>query len=239
MRIPLLRIGARDRERGLQSANKEQRVNTVFREAVRRGRARELTEAILEQLRLSSSNFENENARALRVALERCGFHLTSAGYLEPSGLAPVAFRADRPSIEDQLRRLRRAQDDPGLMLGTAKEMLESTAKHVLEELRTPQPAPRDFSGLVYLARKELGVRPEDIAATSPETEAVKRILGAAATIADQVNQLRNREGTGHGRTLPSGVSHSIARLVVRETCSVVELLFSALDERLAQRRSR
>jgi hypothetical protein len=87
---------------------------------------------------------------------------------------------------------------------------------------------------LLYLARERLGIRPEDIAVTSPETEAVKKILGAAGTIAEQVNHLRNREGTGHGRTLPSGVSESVAYLVVREACSIVELMFSTLDARLA-----
>lgn len=122
-------------------------------------------------------------------------------------------------------------------MLGTAKEMMESTAKYVLDELGAPAPASADFPYLLYLARERLGVRPEDIAATSPETVAVKKILGAAAIIADQVNYLRDREGTGQGRILPSGISESVAHLVVRESCSIVELLFAALDERMAAAR--
>lgn len=141
---------------------------------------------------------------------------------------------ADRPAIEDRLDRLQRADDDPGLMLGTAKEMLESTAKYVLEEPGSPIQGNVDFDRLLYLARERLGVRPEDSAATSPETQAVKKILGAATTIAAQVHHLRNREGTGHGRTRPSGVSEPVAFLVVREACSIVELMFSSLDARLA-----
>ena len=227
-------VRERARALGRQSTNKEQRVNSVFSEAVRRGRARDLAEALLELLRLGSTDFTAPGALPLRRALDRCGFRLTEAGYLELSGLAGVQSHADRPSIEDQLNRLRRAQDDPGLMLGTAKEMLESTAKHVLEELGSPAAGSTDFSQLLYLARERLGIRPEDIAVTSPETEAVKKILGAAGTIAEQVNNLRNREGTGHGRTLPSGVSESVAFLVVREACSIVELMFSTLDARLA-----
>lgn len=228
---------AADSQAGRQSTNKEQRVNAVFAQAVRRGRARELTEAILEQLRLARTDFEDEDTRPLRQALEHCGFQLTTTGHLEVSSLATVSSHAQRPAIEDQLRRLRRAQDDPGLMLGTAKEMMESTAKYVLEELGSPPPPSADFPYLLYLARERLNVRPEDIAATTPEAVAVKKILGAASTIAEQVNFLRNREGTGHGRTLPSGVSEPVARLVVREACSVVELLFATLDERLAAAR--
>lgn len=223
-----------DRARGRQSTNKEQRVNAVFRAAVRGGKGRELCEAILELLRLRSTDFRDEEAGPLRRALERCDFTLTEDGYLEVSGLATVTSHADRPAIEDQLARLRRAQDDPGLMLGTAKEMLESTAKYVLEELGSPPPANSDFSQLVYLARERLRIRPEDVAVSSPETEAVKKILGASGVIAEQVNHLRNREGTGHGRTVPSGVSESVAYLVVREACSVVELMFSTLDTIMA-----
>lgn len=231
-------VRARAQRAGRQSANKQARVNAVFVEAVRRGRARQLTEELLQLLRLDNEALgAGPQASALRRALSRCGFHLNEHGYLEVAGLASVVSHADRPAIEDQLARLRRSEDDPGLMLGTAKEMLESAAKFVLDELGSPVTGNPDFSQLVYLARERLGVRPEDVAATTPDTAAVKKILGAAATIADQVNHLRNREGTGHGRTLPSGVSEPVAHLVVREACSVVELLFSTLDARLSSGR--
>lgn len=224
-------------ETSRMSTNKEQRVNTVFQAAVRRGKGRELAEAILERLRIRGTDFTSQGVDSLRSALDRCGFYLTPDGYLELAGLTTVTSHADRPAIEDQLSRLRRAQDDSGLMLGTAKEMLESTAKHVLDELGSPAPPSADFPRLIYLARERLEIRPEDIAATGPETRAVKKILGAAATIAEQVNHLRNREGTGHGRTLPSGVSDSVAHLVVREACSIVELMFATLDARLSSAR--
>lgn len=226
----------RDRaRRGNRSyANKETRVNAVFAEAIRRGRGRQLTEELLQLLRLDNEDLGPDAATSLRRALNRSGFRVNDEGYLEVAGLASVVSHADRPAIEDQLARLQRAEDDPGLMLGTAKEMLESTAKYVLEELGFPVQGNVDFGQLLYLARERLGVRPEDIAANNPETQAVKKILGAAATIGEQVNHLRNREGTGHGRTLPSGVSEPVAYLVVREACSIVELMFSSLDARLA-----
>jgi hypothetical protein len=48
--------------------------------------------------------------------------------------------------------------------------------------------------------------------------------------IAEQVNVLRGLQGTGHGRTLPMGVSPELAMLVVREACSVAEFTLNALD---------
>lgn len=214
-------------------ANKETRVNAVFAEALRRDRGRQLTEELLQLLGLDNEDLSVGAGVSLRRALSRCGFRLNEEGYLEVAGETSVVSHANRPAIEYQLARLRRADDDPGLMIGTAKEMLESTAKYVLEELGSPVQDNVDFGQLLYRARERLRVRPEDIAAEGPETQAVKKILGSAATIAEQVNHLRNREGTGHGRTLPSGVSEPVAYLVVREACSIVELMFASLDARL------
>lgn len=220
---------------GRQSTNKQQRVNTVFPEAVRRGKARELTDAILELLRLDQTDFSESDGPVvpLRRALRRCGFNLSQEGYLEAASLASLSTHQDRPALEDQLARLRRSEDDPALMLGTAKEMLESAAKYVLEETGATVSDRADFGALLYLARERLSIRPEDIASTEPESAAVKKILGAAWTIAEQANHLRNKEGTGHGRTLPTGVSPDVAELVVREACSVVELMLATLDAQL------
>lgn len=230
---PSVREAARDR--GTQSTNKEQRVNMVFGDAVRRGRARELTEGLLERLRLSQTDFATDVGAVgpLRSALRRSGFTLTPDGYLEAASLSDLASQQGRPALEDQIARLRRADDDPGLMLGTAKEMLESAAKYVLEETGASVPDRTDFNALLYLARDRLSIRPEDIASTEPESKAVKKIVGAAWTIAEQTNHLRNKQGTGHGHTLPTGISPAIAELVVREACSVVELMLATLDTRL------
>ncbi len=91
------------------SVNKEQRLNAVFAAALRRGKGRELTEAVLEQLRLTATDLAAPDVMPLKRALNRCGFSLTADGYLELASLATVTSHADRPAIEDQLARLRRA----------------------------------------------------------------------------------------------------------------------------------
>lgn len=54
--------------------------------------------------------------------------------------------------------------------------------------------------------------------------------------IAQQVNVLRGLQGTGHGRTLPTGVTPEQAVLVVREACAVAEFALSSLDRQLGRR---
>lgn len=130
-----------------------------------------------------------------------------------------------RPAIEDQLTRLRRATDDPALLLGTAKELLESTAKYVLDAFSVPYGASTAFDELWFHARDRLGLHPKDVNLTEPGGEQVREILQASWSIAQMSNRLRNLEGTGHGRTLPTAVTPDTAMLVVREACSVAEMV--------------
>jgi hypothetical protein len=48
-------------------------------------------------------------------------------------------------------------------------------------------------------------------------------------------NQVRNVEGTGHGRTLPTAMTPEMALLVVREACSVAQMVLATLDRSLAR----
>ena len=140
-----------------------------------------------------------------------------------------------RPAIEDQLERLRRASDDPALLLGTAKEMLESTAKYVLEVFSVPYRPRTSFDELWHHARDRLGLLPEQVDTSQPGGSQVRAMLGAAWTITKTTNEIRNLEGTGHGRTLPTGVTPEMALLVVREACSVAELSLATLDRMMGR----
>jgi hypothetical protein len=55
----------------------------------------------------------------------------------------------------------------------------------------------------------------------------------SAWNIADSVNQFRNLQGTGHGRTLPTGVTAEMVLLVVREACNTAECVLMTLDRTL------
>lgn len=63
----------------------------------------------------------------------------------------------------------------------------------------------------------------------------VREVLQASWTIARASNEIRNQEGTGHGRTLPTGVTPEMALLIVRESCSVEQLVLASLDRHLGR----
>jgi hypothetical protein len=143
--------------------NKERRVQVVVTAAARRPhRARELVEALLMVLRVGGAfdmqreGYDRDAVRTLQRALHRSGWQLDEDGYLSPLGVADVTT-GGRPALDETLERLRRASDDPALLLGTTKDMLESVAKFVLDELEVPYGPKTSIDELWFHARDRLG----------------------------------------------------------------------------------
>jgi hypothetical protein len=185
--------------------NKEVRVRTVVTAARRRpARARDLVEALLVQLRVQgcfSSDPESiyrDNVRTAQRAFRRAGWALSDEGVLSPIGAIDLET-GGRQALDEQLARLRGATEDPGQLLGTAKDLLEAVAKFILEEMSMPAPANADFNHIWYLARDRVGLLPEQVDSTLPGANNIKAILQCSWKIAEQVNYLRGLQGTDHG----------------------------------------
>lgn len=123
----------------------------VIRAAMRRpNRARELVDGLLAILRVAGE-FQQQGSeartrvRTAQSAFRRAGWTLSDDGTLTPAGAIDLET-GGRQALDEQLERLRRSTDDPGQLLGSAKDLLEAVAKFVLEELGH-QP-PQDFNQL-------------------------------------------------------------------------------------------
>lgn len=215
--------------------NKEQRVMNSFMRASRSGGGRKLLEGLLSALRhlgLIGRVVEerSENEIRLRAALSRSGWTLTDDGQLRTVAGADLET-GGRVALDETLARLRGSGADPALAIGTAKDLLEAVAKFVLEELGMPVPKSMDFNAIWYVARERLGILPEKVDQSIPGFKQIRAIHQSSWTIAENVNELRNLQGTGHGRTLPTGVSEDLALLVVREACTVAEYMLHLLEK--------
>jgi len=222
-----------------QQPNKERRVQAVVGAATRRSaRARDLVDGLLSALRVHGTfdterdGYDVKAVQTAQRAFRRRGWALSDDGVLTVLGQIDLET-GGRLALDEQLDRLRRSAEDPGQLLGSAKDLLEAVAKFVLEELGAPQDG--DFPTLWYLVRDRLGIHPKQLVSEGPGGEPVRKILGASWTIAEQVNVLRNLQGTGHGRTLPTGVTPEMALLVVREACSVAAFALGTLDRLLGR----
>ena len=131
-------------------------------------------------------------------------------------------------AIRDQPGRLQRtAESDPALAIGTAKELIGSTAKTVLQERGLEVNDKDDLPALVKQAQEALGLHPSSAQPGPDSTDAVKRILGGLMNVTAGLGELRNRGyGTGHGHKGERvGLRPRHARLAVNAVmtwCSVM-----------------
>src|SRR5712692_9311683 len=106
--------------------------------------------------------------------------------------------------------------NDPALAIGTAKELVESCCKTILEARGVTVPPGADIPQLVKLTSRELELTPDDIPDKAKAADTIKRLLSNLATITQGVAELRNHYGTGHGKQANTkGLSSRHAKLAV------------------------
>ena len=169
---------------------------------------------------------------------------------LENLALLPRAPRLPKRSLKDlrdptaileQLQRIQRAvRDDPALAVGSAKELIESTAKVVLIELGQTVDEKADIQALIRNAQQALALHPSQATAGPDGTDAVKKILGGVTTVAVGVAELRNRGyGTGHGAAGSRvGLKARHAHLAVNAAITWCQLMLDTLADSGAPWRS-
>ena len=221
--------------------NKEVRITETIADAAREPhRSHELVSALLRLFQAQQffqprpDKIEKSERRQLVDGAKRAFAHinweLSESGELRPAGVGTVVSVGGRPAIEVQLKRLKESVDDPALLIGTSKELLESTAKYVLEAFSVPYRSNCGFDELWHLARDRLGLLPSQVDMSRTGANEVREILQSAWAIVRTTNSIRNDKGTGHGRTLPTDMTPEMALLLVRETCCVAEMVLSTLD---------
>ncbi|KJL33107.1 abortive infection family protein [Microbacterium oxydans] len=218
--------------------NKQLRVLQVCRLAQQDGASgKKLTESLLNALRLDGAfrdDAQDDNVQSLRAAFLHVGWSLSDDGRLERAGFVDLDT-GGRQALDEQLERLRRNIDDPAALLGIAKELLEAVAKFILDDGGMPVPKAAPFDMIITLAFERLSFVTGQIDETVPGAKQVRAIHGSAKKIALQVNELRNLQGTGHGRTLPTGISPETAWFVIREVTHVAELMLSTHDRQMGR----
>jgi hypothetical protein len=114
----------------------------------------------------------------------------------------------DAGYVAQQITRMETAvQNDPGLAIGTAKELVETCCRTILSECSATPPKNADLPALVRLTVKQLKLTPDDVPETAKAADTIKRLLSNLATITQGIAELRNSYGTGHGKAAGSGGS--------------------------------
>jgi hypothetical protein len=187
-------------------------------------------------------NFEwaEKNFKALKKWIERDGFEYND-GKLNPVGkhhgldhISDTVNRFDLPELHRQIQRMQAAvEDDPGLAIGTAKELVESVCKTILEQRNIQFAEDLEIGSLVKESRKALGLIPESIPNSAKGAESIRRLLSNLGNVAQGLGELRNLYGTGHGKGgSMKGLSSRHARLAVGASATLCTFLFETHLER-------
>ena len=183
--------------------------------------------------------YEPEYSKKFLNSLRRDGYAIDDeTGHITPLGprfsLESLKNLTDATAIRQQLSRIQQAiLDDPALAIGSAKELIESTAKVVLNEIGKPVDDKADMPALVREAQHALRLHPSSHTPGPDGSDAVKKILGSVSSIAIGVAELRNRGyGTGHGpATAPAGLGPRHAHLAVNAAFTWCQLMLDTLAD--------
>jgi hypothetical protein len=204
-------------------------------------------EHVLDNLEIQASTdqpYQDPSAKQELDKLLRClrrdGFEWDDGRLVPPADMITISTvhdaiaGLDAPELNRQIARLRDSvNDDPGLAVGTAKEMLETTCKTILENCDIEVDASWDVGELLKRTRKELKLLPDDIPAAARGAETIKRLLSNLGQVGVGLSELRNLYGSGHGRSgYAKGLTPRHARLAVGAVSTLVLFLFETYQAR-------
>lgn len=162
----------------------------------------------------TSPNFVGKDAYAnLAAILDSEGYELSCDGVLRPKLFDNLTGALPIDALNAYVRRAKRGTDDAALVTSTGKDLLEAAAAYVLQRRYGTYNTTDNFPTLLGQAFDALGLATSYhpvVAGEPPE----KRIERSLFEVACGINQLRNKQGVGHGRPWLPTVTDADARMV-------------------------
>jgi hypothetical protein len=172
--------------------------------------------------------------------LQRDGYRFVEGRIIRAGNSATIHDAQDifstlnAPELDRQIDRIKSSiDDDPSLAIGTAKELIETVCKTILKKYCIEIDPNWDLLKLCREVRRELKLLPEDIPDESKGSDVIKRLLQSLATVVQNMSELRNLYGTGHGRHGTTKAIHPRhARLAVAAASAIASFLIETDNER-------
>ena len=145
------------------------------------------------------------------------GRQIVLSKILPAASLRTTFQRSDASYVVQQITRMEAAvEEDPDLAIGTAKELIETCCKTILDERGVTVEKGEELPALVKKTCKVLALTPDDIPEKAQASDVIKRLLSNMATITQGIAELRNYYGTGHGKSAKTkGLQPRHAKLAV------------------------
>lgn len=172
-----------------------------------------------------SPNYVGNDAIANAIAgFDGEGYELTLDGQLRPKLLDNLSGVNLTDALYAYIRRAKRGADDAALVTGTGKDLLEAVAGHILQQRYSGPSSTMNFPTLLGQVFVALGLATPMESVQAGETP-WRRIERGMYELACGINQLRNKEGTGHGRPWLPTVTDAEARVATEAMGVIAEYL--------------
>lgn len=182
--------------------------------------------------RNSSPNYVGSDAIAdLTSALRHEGVILGDDGSISPVALDSLSGRKLTQALRGYVNRAKKGIEDAALVVGTSKDLMEAVAAHVIQELWGHYPSTANFPSLLGQAFVALDMAtPEQKPAPGEHQRC--RLERSLYETACSINNLRNKQGSGHGRPWVPDLRDSEARAAVELIGAISELMLNNLERK-------
>ena len=167
----------------------------------------------------------------LSSALKPEGYILGEDGSISPVALDSLSGRKLTEALRGYVNRAKKGIEDSALVVGTSKDLMEAVAAHVIQELWGSYPSTANFPNLLGQAFVALDMATPD-QSKAPHEHQRCRMERALYESACSINNLRNKQGTGHGRPWLPDLRESEVKAAVEFIGVIAELLLDNLERK-------
>jgi hypothetical protein len=180
--------------------------------------------------RNTSPNFVGNDAIAdLGSALRPEGIILGADGSISPVALDNLSGRNLTQALRGYVDRAKKGIEDAALVVGTSKDLMEAVAAHVIQELWGNYPSTTNFPSLLGQAFVALDMATPEQKPAQGEHQRC-RLERSLYETACSINNLRNKQGSGHGRPWVPDLRASEAKAAVEFIGAISELMLDNLE---------
>ncbi len=164
----------------------------------------------------------------IKGVLKTVGVSLGEDGTIVPVIIDNLPIVEQKYALKVYIQRAKRGAEDAALLVGTSKDLLEAVSAYILQVRWGSNPSIMNFPTLLGQAFTALGLATTNDPIVSGEA-VQKRMERAFYEVACAVNQLRNKQGTGHGHPFVSTIKHEEGKAAIETMGIIAEYMINKL----------